>query len=1087
MPQLTGHELATTMAGCVAELMVQGSALPFAQPWFESIPTSVLTCGMPMGGIGSAFSLTPAGTTPVMSFLPGYHLTVVDSPPVRLHNFFFSERENPTSGELQVPADADYLFRRRSAFYPLLDPQGLPWFEAGQSHDEVMARVRAMVATRSLHADNRERLARWRVPLSPRTLREIAARPGSVLANTYLLLDFYGGALILRDYCARSLIADTEGPIIACWETYPAESMQYRALYPVAETRYEHPEHQARILKRCYTALVPGEAGSCDLPISLVEFTLHNPGAHAVQTSLVQTLENLCGSHIVKHRPGLQDGWCRLVRTARHHSHVRVDRAVAGGTLTGALLGQRKGSEGGDLRGHMFLGVWHGADDETACVTVNPAYAADREHQVIAEGLHCGRLSPAFDKSLYTGREGLSAAVCATCDLPPGATKTVTFVLGIDFPEIVFPGLVSRKAYVTRFPGDERVVDMAAQACADRPRARAQISQLQTSIAGSQGLDWLYPDFASPQRARFVTLLTNLLAFYADAAFEDSEGNVLLRESVDYPFFNVLDVYFYGVFSLQPLWPDADRSILRAYAVAIFSEDPALRRFGHYTEEPFADLPDPRLEGPRAVRGSVPHDLGSPFDCRADAYVWRNVKEWKDLAPKFALLVLRNFQRNPDLRFLRDCAPAVFAALDLLGARCAPGESIPLAAGADDTFDNLGAHGISVYCASLWIAGLRAGARIACLSGDTARAARWTAQAAAAQHDFSAALWDERGGYYHFYATPLSRSDVLGGQEAALAALLVQFGAPPTQELDVALRRLNAMLDSDLEPTVDARAWETARDWTHRHFPQAADCWADAATTRRRAQRTRKKLLLAALCPTAWTDSFRDKLLLDSDDILAAQLLADTWLDLLDLEPITPPARRRRALACIVERNFHVHSPTAGAANLVARNGEPLDGYQAQDVWLGMQFALAAALVAADMPDQAREIIDVACVNLYDRARIPFAAPEGFNGSSPLTVNDISRELELERECSERLLEALQASGVIDAHLRVNAIVLGDDQRFVDALQKSDLAARDPGRLPARLRHLVRSWSLRYTASRYHRPGMAYCVLEMLRKRGANL
>jgi len=77
--------------------------------------------------------------------------------------------------------------------------------------------------------------------------------------------------------------------------------------------------------------------------------------------------------------------------------------------------------------------------------------------------------------------------------------------------------------------------------------------------------------------------------------------------------------------------------------------------------------------------------------------------------------------------------------------------------------------------------------------------------------------------------------------------------------------------------------------------------------------------------------------------------------------------------------------------------------------------------------------------------------------------------------------------GVLSNVIRVNAIVLGDDQRFVDALQKSDLAAREPGRLPARLRHLVRSWSLRYTASRYHRPGMAYCVLEMLRKRGANL
>jgi non-lysosomal glucosylceramidase len=1075
--------LATTMAGSVADLMRPGSACPFAQPWFESIPTSVLTDGMPMGGFGSAFSVTPAGTTPVMSFLPGYHLTAVDSPPVRLHNFFYSERMPPEPSQLFVDPSGEYIFTRRNDMYPLVDPQGRPWFTAGQSPQSALERVRAMTAIPTLYADNRERLEHWCVPLSPRTRHANATTPGSVLANIYLLLDFYASAVTLRDHCARSLTADTEGPIVVDWETYPAASMHYRALYPVAETRYEHPEHCARILKRCYTALVPGEADACQLPVSFVEFTLRNAGTRAVQASLVQALENLCGSHVVKHRPGLQDAWMRLVRTALHHTQVRVDRAVAGGTLSGVLMGQRKGCEGGDLRGHMFLGIWQPSTDESTCVTVNPAFAADREKQVIAEGMHSGRLSPAFDKSLYTGREGLSAAVCATVDLPPGASKTVTFVLGLDFPEIAFPGLVSRKAYVSRFPADERIVDMAAKACADQPRSTAAISRLQASIANSQDLDWLYPDTASPQRARFVTLLTNLLGFYADGAFEDDAGNVLVRESADYPFFNVLDVYFFGVFSLQPLWPDADRVILRKYAEAIFMADPAMRRYGHYTEEPHADLPDRRLEGPRAVHGAVPHDLGSPFDCRPDAYLWRNVKEWKDLAPKFALLVLRSFQQRPDLEFLRGCAPAVYAAIEFLGARCAPGASIPLAAGADDTFDNLGAHGITVYCGSLWIAGLRAAARIACLLGDAARAARWTAQAADAQRDFSAALWDEAEGYYHFYATPLTLEDVRAGQEPHLSTLLSRLGAVPTQDPETAVRRLNVILDSDADPAVDTRSWEAARGWSDIHCPRAAGCWHEEAAHLRRARRTRRKLLFASLVPGAWADSFHAKLLLDSDDVLAVQLLADTWLDLLDLEPITPPARRRRVLTRIVARNWRVHSPTVGAANLVSRTGGLIEDYQAQDVWLGIQFALAAALVAAEMRTEAREIIDIACVNLYERARIPFAAPEGFNGTSPLNVVDVVRELGLTRESAGRVLEALRTTGIIDAASRVVASNADDDARLHDALEKAQVAAPDPASFHLRLRHLIQSWTLRYSASRYHRPGMAFCILDVLRKR----
>jgi hypothetical protein len=241
--------------------------------------------------------------------------------------------------------------------------------------------------------------------------------------------------------------------------------------------------------------------------------------------------------------------------------------------------------------------------------------------------------------------------------------------------------------------------------------------------------------------------------------------------------------------------------------------------------------------------------------------------------------------------------------------------------------------------------------------------------------------------------------------------------------------------------------------------------------------------LLAALCPTAWTDAFHKKLLADSDDVLVAQLLADTWLDLLDLEPITPSMRRRRVLSRILEKNFHAHSPTVGAANLVTRAGETREDYQSQDVWLGMQFALAAALVTAEMPEPAREIIDVVCVNLYDRARIPFSAPEGFNANSPLTANDVMRELRLDRAEAEHLLHALREAGVIDHASRVDAGAASADQPLEDALRRADLRKPDADRLRAKVFDLVRSWTLRYTASRYHRPGMAFCILAMLRKR----
>ena len=50
--------------------------------------------------------------------------------------------------------------------------------------------------------------------------------------------------------------------------------------------------------------------------------------------------------------------------------------------------------------------------------------------------------------------------------------------------------------------------------------------------------------------------------------------------------------------------------------------------------------------------------------------------------------------------------------------------------------------------------------------------------------------------------------------------------------------------------------------------------------------------------------------------IFSDQLPADTWMELLDLDPLTPKARRRRILDRIMDRNFHVHSREVGAAIL---------------------------------------------------------------------------------------------------------------------------------------------------------------------------
>ena len=119
------------------------------------------------------------------------------------------------------------------------------------------------------------------------------------------------------------------------------------------------------------------------------------------------------------------------------------------------------------------------------------------------------------------------------------------------------------------------------------------------------------------------------------------------------------------------------------------------------------------MKGPRARKGAVIHDLGSPFDPKPDAYNWHNVAEWKDLAPKYILMLLRNYHFTKDASLLKDCWDSVEASLQYLRDMILEGHSIPLTNGTDDTFDNLSSFGITIYCGSLWVAGLKAAAEIA--------------------------------------------------------------------------------------------------------------------------------------------------------------------------------------------------------------------------------------------------------------------------------------------------------------------------------------------------------------------------------------
>ncbi|WP_432463963.1 GH116 family glycosyl hydrolase [Agarivorans sp. QJM3NY_33] len=1042
---------ASSLRGSVAELMAPGLASEFVQPWYQPLPTTPLTTGMAMGGIGNTYSLSISGCSPVFNFLPGIQVRAERNDSLRMADFYFSEQDELRVGELRIIEPADFI--QQISLYPLLDDQGQVLFSPDQSQAQWLAGLQRLLDEPQLYAWNKQRLADWKIHLD-RNLK-LALSTGQVdrRANCQLLLKYFGGSV--QEQCfQRSLIADCEADSYLKQPAWPAEQIQYQGLYPVAQSDYSGAVLQ--LSKTHYSFIEADNEALCRLPVSLTQFCVHNPSQRTQRFNLVQVQENLIGFQVTKERVGSQDASFMLVRQARQQQGELFSERCEQGQRISLLM---SGESYQDCLGEMALSLQAPAQCQ---LSANHCFYTAHADKVVAQALAGGGLSGQSKRGIYSGRELCSSALQLTATLAPGETLQFCFMTVLDLPQVEMNGLSSEKAYVRQFPqAKQRALAIARFAWSK------QQDYLQQAFAGL----WKRAQFSQqedPQlRQQLTTMALNSLSFLAEATVWDKQDRFLIRECVDYPFFNSLDVYFYGSFSLLSLLPRLDGEVMRRFADAVLADDFRQRRHHIYTEEPYAELSHPKYQAERAIRGAVCHDLGSPFDCRPDAYDWHNVKEWKDLAPKFVLMVLRHVSLFDDPTLLEDCWPAVQQAMNYLEKMIEPGQQFPLTNGTDDTFDNLRSHGISCYSGSLWLAALQACASLAKLRGAELLAEQYRQRLAVAKQQFDDSLWDEQQGYYLFYVTPLRASQVDRQQLPQLAehfSLLSQQAYQQTSlsELVVAI---NHWLN---QPLLFPSLTEDQQALWQRHW----NCpWPEQAG--KLAQRRLKKLLLLN-GGGDWCLQGEQWLVLDSDDIFADQLLADSYLRWLGQEALFEQARCQRVLQHVYQYNYRLNSPRVGAANLVKHNGAPKawDNFQAHDVWIGVQYSLALAMQQHHQP-QSEELLASVYRLLYQSAQIPFAAPEGFNATVRLQAQDLPTWL----SASERddLLAALKQHGLLQADGRVAGDLSEDFGQF--SQDYASLFAEwllDCGEI-FRLLHAT---ALKYTAGRYLRPGMIFALAD---------
>lgn len=1039
------------LQGSVKDLMTKGLAVEFIQPWYTPLSTTPATTGIAVGGIGSTFTATPAGTTPVTSMIPGVQVRAKDPSDLRLQNFFYRESVIEKSG---VPVIRNFFeFSRKNQFYTLRDSSGAPLFD-GKSEKDAQKKLAQAIADKTFFETNREAFLRWHTEFSPRTQAMIdAGKTTSPEFNRSVLIDFFDGELGEK--------AESKGALTAAFgedseflgeKGYDAQKMEYAAEYPLSRTRFQGTKG-VQIARYQYSYVMPSVERISSLPVSAVRYELSNPTKDVREVTLVQMQENYCGYQIAKDRQGVQDSSFVLVPAARNPKGVEFDMTLADGrSVKGVEFYNEHSLSESDFDGCMgFSATWNPKDDVN--VSTKPLFYRDDQKTVLAGALHSGRVSKNFVKNVYSGRETVAGAIVATIRLKPRAKASVQFNTVLDFPHIRMNGLESLKKYTVFYPEPfGRVKAMLSEALGFDGEFEKTFGEAYRSLAPEKGLAKLFPKDRK-KRADFRSLALNTLSFIPEASVWDKDDRFLVRECADYPFFNSLDVYFYGSFSLLSLLPRLDGEVMKRFADAILASDPKTRRHHEYVNHPHADLPEAKLEGPRAVCGAVIHDLGSPFDAKPDAYDWHNVKEWKDLAPKYVLMVLRHYKFTGEKNVVEYCKDAVYACMEYLEKMVGEGENFPLTHGTDDTFDNLSSNGISVYCGSLWIAGLRAAAKIAELVGDSERALDWTKKASEAEKEFHAALWDENEGYFHFFATPIEARDVNFEHFDKIVEALadeVPLSGTDTQKL----RELNDWLDySEIPEDIELSKLEL------RKF---------------------KKEWLYGSCPEAFRESFRAKIGLDSDDVFADSMLADTYLRLLDLEPVTDKEKGERTLDKIFRTNYKANSPLLGAANLVHKDGSPLDefNFQAHDVWIGIQYSIASGMILHGAFDEARDIVESMVQNLYDEAKVPFAAPEGFNGSCKLH-EDALEKLGVSAQAAKSLLAELGKKGALLADGRISPKL---PKNFAAFKRNFGLLAKKANISEEALFTLLHSTALKYTAGKYFRPGMVFALFHALSK-----
>ncbi|BAY16333.1 hypothetical protein NIES21_21590 [Anabaenopsis circularis NIES-21] len=513
---------------------------------------------------------------------------------------------------------------------------------------------------------------------------------------------------------ALSTQSPEEGSLNA-WQWYPASSEStstgtYHALYPRSWFVYENV-FQAQLNCEQFSPIWANNYQETSYPVAVFLWKAHNPSNAPITLSIMLTWENMVGwftnalkSPEVKIR---DDGSPVYEYQSRWgESQGNYNQVVENSEYFGCFLG----------RGGITAPVQEG--DGSWCIATlkhpqvevfhhskwHPEGTGEEVWQSFASN---GSLPNYLDTNPAGENQRLGSAIAVRFTLQPGETLEIPFVLAWDFPVTEFAAGVNYYRRYTDFFGKDgnQAWEIATTALKNYQTWRSQIESWQAPILNREDLpDWF-------KMALFNELydLTSGGTLWSAASEIDPIGQFAVLECLDYRWYESLDVRLYGSFGLLLLFPELEKSVMRAFARGIPQSDDHQRIIGYYYT-----IGANTTTATRKVAGATPHDLGAPNEHvweKTNYTCYQDCNLWKDLSCDFVLQVYRDFllTGGDDVEFLADCWDAVVQTLDYLKTFDKDGDGIPENSGApDQTFDDWRLLGVSAYCGGLWLAALEA-------------------------------------------------------------------------------------------------------------------------------------------------------------------------------------------------------------------------------------------------------------------------------------------------------------------------------------------------------------------------------------------